>query len=199
MEKSEKMDPPSDLSSSSSKTNETDVKNGQSMVIIVLCVLLFFSLLGVNLLTLAGNLFQSMFDVIQPVSSTIMSETSYSAGKIIDKTSDVATDVGKTSLDIVNGSFHSVGDLLIKAGEQGRSGRDLDDTINEASKRQKHVDSDSDESPIQQRKNKTQWCLVGEHQYKRGCVEVGEQDKCLSGQVFPSQQMCLNPTLSQNR
>jgi len=176
---------------------EIDMKNGQSVLILVLSALLFFSLLGVNLLTLSGNLFQSMFDVVKPVTSNVMSGVSYSTGKVIDKSSDIATDIGKTSLDIVNGSFHSVGDLLIKAGEPGYK-KDLDDTINEASKNQKHAEYDNDGSAIQNRKQKTQWCLVGEYQNKRGCVEVGDQDKCLSGQVFPSQQICLNPTLSQN-
>jgi hypothetical protein len=41
------------------------------------------------------------------------------------------------------------------------------------------------------------WCLVGEYQGKRGCIEVSEHDRCLSGQVFPNQKMCLNPTLTQ--
>jgi hypothetical protein len=191
MEKPENEEKQPNLSEAS-----TDMKNGQSVLIIILSVLLFFSLLGVNLLTLAGNLFQSMFDVVKPVTSNVMSEASYSTGKIIDKSADLATDVGKTSLDIANGSLHSIGNLFIKAGEQGRKG-DLDNTINEASKNQKHVDHD-DGSPIQNRNGKTQWCLVGEYQNKRGCVEVSEQDKCLSGQVFPSQQVCLNPTLSQN-
>jgi len=174
---------------------EIDMKNGQSVLIVLLSALLFFSLLGINLLTLAGNLFQSMFDVVKPVTSTVMSKASYSTGKVIDTTSDVVTDVGKNTLDLANGSFHSIGDLFIKAGDPKAN---LDDTINEASKNQKHVEHDNDASPIQNPNSKTQWCLVGEYQHKRGCVEVGDQDKCLSGQIFPSQQMCLNPTLTKN-
>ena len=42
------------------------------------------------------------------------------------------------------------------------------------------------------------YCLVGEYHNKRGCIEVADGDKCMSGQVFPSQQLCLNPTLTQN-
>jgi hypothetical protein len=45
---------------------------------------------------------------------------------------------------------------------------------------------------------KKSWCLVGEYQGRRGCIEITDQDKCISGQVFPEQKMCLNPTLSQN-
>jgi len=42
------------------------------------------------------------------------------------------------------------------------------------------------------------WCLVGEFNKKRGCVPVADETKCLSGQVFPNQAMCLNPTLTAN-
>ena len=44
--------------------------------------------------------------------------------------------------------------------------------------------------------NKISWCFAGEYQGKRGCVEVQDQSKCLSGQVFPSQQACLATTSS---
>lgn len=44
--------------------------------------------------------------------------------------------------------------------------------------------------------NKISWCFAGEYQGKRGCVEVEDQSKCLSGQVFPSQQSCLSTTSS---
>lgn len=60
--------------------------------------------------------------------------------------------------------------------------------------------SDTTESPIQNpiATNKTQWCLIGEYQHRNGCIQIDDTTKCMSGQVFPNQQMCLNPTLSAN-
>jgi hypothetical protein len=57
---------------------------------------------------------------------------------------------------------------------------------------------DDSTSQIQQpiTASKQNWCLVGELNSKRGCVAVQDIGKCMSGQIFPSQQMCLNPTLS---
>ena len=57
---------------------------------------------------------------------------------------------------------------------------------------------DNSTNPIQKpiSSDKSNWCLVGEFQNKRGCVAVTESDKCLSGQIFPHQAMCLNPTLT---
>jgi hypothetical protein len=53
---------------------------------------------------------------------------------------------------------------------------------------------DSPENPIQKpiTANKTNWCLVGEYQQKRGCIEINDGDKCISGQLFPNKQMCLS-------
>jgi hypothetical protein len=40
--------------------------------------------------------------------------------------------------------------------------------------------------------NKEGWCLTGEYNGVRSCVEVGQQDKCMSGQIYSSQAKCLN-------
>ena len=45
---------------------------------------------------------------------------------------------------------------------------------------------------------KVGWCLVGEYEGRRGCIEISDYDKCLSGKVFPSQEICMNPTQTPN-
>jgi len=59
---------------------------------------------------------------------------------------------------------------------------------------------DNSTNPIQNpiTASKNSWCLVGEYQSKRGCISVNDDSKCMSGQIFPDQQACLNPTLSNN-
>lgn len=43
--------------------------------------------------------------------------------------------------------------------------------------------------------NKSGWCLVGQEQGFRSCIEVNEFDKCISGNIFPSKDICTNPNL----
>jgi hypothetical protein len=43
--------------------------------------------------------------------------------------------------------------------------------------------------------SKAGWCFVGTDRGFRSCVEVGEQDKCMSGEIFPRQDICVNPSL----
>jgi len=44
-------------------------------------------------------------------------------------------------------------------------------------------------------KSKSGYCYIGEDRGFRSCIKVGEGDKCMSGDIFPSQDICINPTL----
>jgi len=39
------------------------------------------------------------------------------------------------------------------------------------------------------------WCFIGEDLGVRTCSQVGVNDVCMSGDVFPSQEICMNPNL----
>jgi hypothetical protein len=42
---------------------------------------------------------------------------------------------------------------------------------------------------------KAGWCFIGEDQGMRTCSEIGVNDVCMSGDVFPNQAICMNPNL----
>jgi hypothetical protein len=44
-------------------------------------------------------------------------------------------------------------------------------------------------------KGKAGWCFIGEDRGHRSCVKVSENDKCMSGDIFPTQAVCINPNL----
>jgi hypothetical protein len=43
--------------------------------------------------------------------------------------------------------------------------------------------------------NKKGWCLIGSYEGIRSCSRVGEADTCMSGDIFPSQDICVNPNI----
>ena len=144
---------------------------------------------------------ESSTEIFRPAVSKALANLGYASGTLLDRSSDVVADASKTGIDILHGTVDSVGELLIKASGQG-AGAALDKQINQPPILAPSSPlPNATTSPIQSGGSsaKSQWCLVGEYNGARGCVNVGDQDKCLSGQVFPSQQQCLNPTLSQNR
>lgn len=57
--------------------------------------------------------------------------------------------------------------------------------------------ADDSYSAIQMSKtsSKSGWCFIGEDRGFRSCIRVGENEKCMSGDIFPSQEICINPNL----
>ena len=43
--------------------------------------------------------------------------------------------------------------------------------------------------------NKAGWCFIGEDSGGRSCSNVGLNDVCMSGEIFPSKDVCINPKL----
>lgn len=177
--------------------------SNKNHIIIALLILLILSFLGINMLTIFGNLIQTLVNIFGPLITQVLSVFGYTAGTLIDKSADIVTDTAKVGIDIAGGTVSSIGDLLKDASRPNvdeRAKRQLDQTINVSGEAHKQPAPDTATNPIQKpiSSGKSGWCLVGEYEGRRGCIEVGEADKCLSGQVFPNQKMCLNPTLTQN-
>ena len=57
------------------------------------------------------------------------------------------------------------------------------------------VRPDDSLSRIQKQTGKSGWCFIGEDRGFRTCSEIGVNDQCMSGDVFPSQEICMNPNL----
>jgi cytochrome c oxidase subunit IV len=53
--------------------------------------------------------------------------------------------------------------------------------------------ADDSTSPIQQ--GKMGWCFIGEDRGFRSCEQVGVNDQCMSGDIFPTKDVCMNPNL----
>lgn len=43
--------------------------------------------------------------------------------------------------------------------------------------------------------NKSKWCFIGEEKGVRNCVLLNDAQKCMSGDIFPSKDICINPNM----
>lgn len=55
--------------------------------------------------------------------------------------------------------------------------------------------ADESQSTIQTGGGKSGWCFIGEDRGFRSCVEIGPNDQCMSGDIFPTMDICVNPNL----
>jgi hypothetical protein len=194
--------------SSPYQDNTNNSFSNKTIIIILLSVLVILAILGINLLTFGGNLLEvftkfinNLLTIIKPFIVSLLSIFGYTTGYTLNTTSNIIANTGKTSLDIADGSIHSLGNIFIQSSLPNikpEEKKNIDNTLNLSTIRFNTPQTDTTASPIQNpiSSNKSNWCLVGDYAGKRGCIEIGEHDKCMSNQVFPTQQLCLNPNTS---
>jgi hypothetical protein len=198
----ESVNPTPNIIPASTPTEES-IFSGKNVLLIVLVFLLVLSMVGINLLAVSAGVLDNLAKIIGPVTIQLGSMFGYSAGELINTTATVAGDVATTGVDIAEGTLKDIGGLLVNASKGGMSEHDkksLDTVLGKSSSEKcdpKPANTDNAiQKPISANKPKAGWCFVGEYDGSRSCVGMEEHDKCMSGQVFPSQKMCLNPTLS---
>lgn len=180
----------------------------KGFLITVLIVLLILSVLGINLLTIfgniiqiIGNIFQAIVNIFKPLIIQVLSLFGYTTGAVINTTADVVSETAKTGIDIAAGTIQSVGNILKDSSKNAvdpNTKKNFDNALNVSNIQPGVPDADSSTSNIQAPIGKNQWCLAGEFKGRRGCVEIDQDTKCMSGQIFPSQHQCLNPNLTNN-
>ena len=52
-------------------------------------------------------------------------------------------------------------------------------------------------SSIQKKNSKGGWCYIGTDRSYRSCIKVKDSDVCMSGDIFPTKEICINPNLRQ--
>ena len=182
------------ISAASSVSSFTfDYKTG---LIIALLLILVLSSLGINLFWFLGNVTENVNDVLGPLLRDFWYIFGYTSGSVINETSGVVATVSKTGIDLADGAIQDVGNLLKDSATGGSGASPLSNSPSMYTYNVPHPTSASNPIMTSASNSKGSWCLVGEHRGTRGCVEVGDSDKCMSNQLFPNKQMCLNPTMT---
>jgi hypothetical protein len=102
----------------------------------------------------------------------------------------------KQTKDIVKEKVQEQKQKIVKENEQtcdNPKKENLIKALDNAAQTSNYMADDS--SSNIQSVNKSKWCLVGEAKGVRNCVELDESQKCMSGDIFPSNEVCINPNL----
>jgi hypothetical protein len=129
----------------------------------------------------------------------------FTTGNIINGSADLVANAAITGIDIAKGTTHSIGDLLINSNKPSIDSSkqvSLSEVIGVPSFdlalkfQPKPVEtSEPIITPISSQKPMAGWCYIGEDRGFRSCSKVNENDTCMSGEIFPSQEICVNPNL----
>ena len=118
---------------------------------------------------------------------------------------NVSATGAKASVNVAAGTANAGLNVI----QENTDNSSLNNALNNANASSKNpINSDSDNngptyqaddsySSIQASKtsSKSGWCYIGEDRGVRSCINVGENDTCMSGDIFPSKEICINPNL----
>lgn len=154
-------------------------------------IFVIFLLLGFNLFNYLGKGADSLKNIFAPLISFFGYSTTETAKKTIEKSKQgtkLATDLIADSLqDAIN-----VTEDTLNIKNQPSLKRD----VNKGKSTTLVPKPDTSDSLTQATKSrKSGYCYVGEDRGFRSCVKVNKNDVCMSGDIFPSHQICVNPSL----
>lgn len=188
----------SDITQVSSETSSPQSfidKYGILRIVNIMLILVILSILGMNILGYTEKVIETIVGVIEPVfkyfgysiinlTDTTLEKsrqgTKFTTDAVADSTEAVLSDVSDF-LDLPEPSSEKQGQG-IKYNKYYSSGAQQDDSTSEIQR----------ESSL---KGKAGYCYIGTDRGVRSCVKVGHYDRCMSGEVFPRMDICINPKL----
>jgi len=133
------------------------------------------------------------------------------AAETTKQVTNVAATGTKAATDIAAGTVNTTVNVAQDTASAVKNSnyteqQQLNMSLNQANKAQEEGEGEEGEpgykadesgSSIQSSKGagKSGWCYIGEDRGFRSCIQVGVNDQCMSGDIFPSQEICMYPEL----
>jgi len=181
------MPEPSDVS-----TSESGSSSNLWKFIIIFLILAF---LGYNIFTYLGQIsifFGSILDRISNFFKPILAYFGYGVTETVKKTVDLTATGSKKAIDVAAGTVTGG----ISALQNGLSKDTKDKKKHEKIEPPMPLPDEAGSSTqANKASRKAGFCYIGEDRGFRSCISVGEGDTCMSGDIFPSMDKCINPSL----
>ena len=177
-------------------------------------IILILAFLGFNVFVYLAKGTQEVNQLLAPLITKIAGFIAFFTGQTVNTTSEGAKHVVTTGATAVNdglsavqevaapSSMPGVGEPVQQAQPQQQQQQLETNTLNRAlntaqSTHPNNNDYETDDasSKIQSGVPKSGWCYIGEDRGFRTCGQVGVNDTCMSGNIFPTQEICVNPAL----
>lgn len=173
--------------------------NGNVWTIII--VILVLSLLGINIFsylangtTMFTNLFKNILEFFYKITGKTITAGANTSVAVINAAAEGGKEITHLSADVVDAGLSGIQNTL----KPIQSDNGLNTALNSSSpqKEQDHGEEyEPNEATSSIQENKSGWCFIGEESNVRTCAKVGQNDKCMSGDIFPSRDICVNPSL----
>lgn len=170
-----------------------------------LIVIVVLGLLGFNIFVYLANGSEGVLNIIRPITKKLVYLFGLVTGTIIHDTAGGTKEIVGTTASVIDKGLDSVQTITKKTLQSDviqppdiLKSSTFNKALNTASQNSAHdkdYQADDSDSQIQNKASRSGWCFIGEDRNVRSCAEVGANDMCMSGDIFPSREICVNPTL----
>tara|TARA_B110000444_G_scaffold258858_2_gene300945 strand:+ start:16139 stop:16915 length:777 start_codon:yes stop_codon:yes gene_type:complete len=188
----------SNLASSTIQTTSSIFSFRNILFSVILILLLSF--LGFNIFThlskgtdVAGKLFGSIFSstgiVLGDTTKNIVSNTSTGTQEIIETGSNTSKNIVDVASKGTTSGIGILQDGLRKKSSivNAENNNILTDNIN--------YKDDAEPEPVRTSSLQQGYCFIGKINNSRHCAKVNEHTQCMSGDIYPTRDICVNPNL----
>ena len=178
--------------------------SGDSKIMTYAIGFFVLALLGINLILYLGIYTEAAADYFRPIFKTIAGVFGYTLAEGTKVTTKTAAKGANVAVDVVSDTTKGVVDIgkdaTVNTVNLAQDMSDFDKLKIQLKNNKKNYESpepDDQESEIQNNNptKKAGYCLIGKSQGIRTCMKVTDKDVCMSGDIFPSKQLCINPAL----
>ena len=184
---------------------------------LIVVILLF---LGVNIFSYLGDFLQIIKDAFAPLLKNILESFGYVVTETTKDVTQVAAAGAKLGIDVAAGTIESgvnviQGQLDLDQGsgsgpgqgqglnpyqknnlsKQASMSASLSSALADAEYNTEPLPDDATSSTQRNGSGKSGYCYIGEDRGFRSCIAIKEGDVCMSGEIFPTNAICVNPSL----
>ena len=215
---------PTDTLSKSTSSESGDgyfTTNGKSSYIRIGLIITILLFLGVNIFSYLGNFLQHTKEFFAPFFKNILESLGYVVTESTKDVTMLTAEGAKLGIDVAAGTIESGIDVIQgqldienpnKYRDQQQSGQSqsgqqqsqspfkelsasLSSALADAEEKAEPLPDDAMSSTQRSSSGKAGYCYIGEDRGFRSCIQVKEGDTCMSGEIFPSNTICVNPSL----
>lgn len=190
------------IPSTTSKSIGTSDGWSTTGIITIILIILLLAVLGLNVFSYLAKGTDYLGWIVQKFSSKLPEKGKDlvdTTVKGLDLGADVAAgavkdagDVLSRELDLKRNNLWNIRDTGIKKGIENRHIQG----INKYPEHEPDYKESGEDNNIQE-KHKPGFCYIGTDRGYRSCIKVKSNDDCESGKIFPTMDICVNPSLRQ--
>ena len=172
-----------------------------------LLIILILAFLGFNIFVYLAKGTQGITNFFTPLFAKIFGTTAAVTGEVVDVSAEGAKAIVSGTANALNTGLTAVQNVTPNVASSSVKSQQVSDTSTQHNVAANNTLNKALSSSQTQEQNhdyeahdassslKAGWCFIGEDRGYRTCGQVGINDQCMSGDIFPSQELCINPNL----